>query len=160
MRKYRESVDCAKAPAGTDEATRFTAMMTRIRVDGGVTDHVAMGLSQRHSDVISVPTASVGDIVMVPADDAGRRGPSAESMYRRRDPKWGAPAPPPSAFEVGSFGVPFRAPGPPVLCRIGCGRAGFDQSHRGADICCTDCWQGAGHSRWCDAKKKRHPSGP
>ena len=43
--------------AGWDEAAWFAAMMTRIRAEGGVTDHVAMGLSQRHSDVVPVPAA-------------------------------------------------------------------------------------------------------
>ena len=62
---------------GWDEATRFAAMTTRIRADGGVTDHVAMGLSQRHGDVITVRAAAVGCIAMVPTDDE-ERGPSTE----------------------------------------------------------------------------------
>ena len=141
--------------AGWDEATRFAAMMTRIRVDGGVTDHVAMGLSQRLSDVITVRTASVGGIVMVPAGDA-ERGPSAEVHCRRNDSRWGALNPPPSAFDLGSFSTPFRAPGPPVLCRMECGRAGFSQ-RPGAGICCMDCYHGRGHSRICDARNGIHP---
>ena len=62
-----------------------------------------------------------------------------------------------SASGLGRFGVPFRAPGPPVICRMGCGRAGFDQSNRHADICCAECHQGRGHSRMCDIRNGVDP---
>ena len=105
--------------------------------------------------VMWVRTAAVGGIVMVPAGDA-ERGPSAEVHCRRNDSRWGAPNPPPSAFDLGSFGTPFRASGPPVLCRMECGRAGFSQ-RPGADTCCMDCYHGRGHSRICDAQNGIHP---
>ena len=80
--------------ASWDEATRLAAKMTRIRAEGGATDYAAMGLSQRHSDVITVRTAAVGSIVIVPADNA-ERGPSAEVVCRRNDSRWGSSEPPP-----------------------------------------------------------------
>jgi len=141
---------------GWDEATRLAAMATRIRADGGVTDHVAMGLSQRHGDVITVRAAAVGCIAMVPADDE-ERGPSAEEHCRRGGSRWGAQNPLPSASDLGSFGVPFRTPGPPVICRMGCGRAGWNQADRRADICCAECYGGNGHSRMCDIRNGVYP---
>ena len=51
---------------GWDEATRFAAMTTRIRAEGGVTEHVAMGLSQRHGEVVTVRAEAAGCIAMVP----------------------------------------------------------------------------------------------
>ena len=125
---------------GWDEATRFAAMTTRIRADGGVTEHVAMGLSQRHGDVITVRAAAAGCIAMVPTDD-NERGPSTEVLCRRGGSMCGAPDDLQSASGLGSFGVPFRTPGPPVICRMGCGRAGWNQSDRRADICCAECYR-------------------
>ena len=48
-------------------------------------------------------------------------------------------------------------PGPPVICRMGCGRPGWNQSDRRADICCAECYGGNGHSRMCDARHGMHP---
>ena len=141
---------------GWDEATRFAAMTTRIRAEGGVTEHVAMGLSKRHDEVVTVRAEAAGCIAMVPDDD-NERGPSTELLCRRGRSMGGASDDEQSASGLGRFGVPFRAPGPPVICRMGCGRAGFDQSNRRADICCAECHQGRGHSRLCDIRNGVHP---
>ena len=77
--------------AGWDKATRYAAMVTRIRVEGGIADHI-----------IPVPAASVGGIVMVPVDEK-EGSPSAEAAGERRGHEL------PVALGVGGFGVPWRA---------------------------------------------------
>ena len=106
--------------------------------------------------MVAVRAEAAGCIAMVPDDD-NERGPSTELLCRRGRSMGGASDDEQSASGLGRFGVPFRAPGPPVICRMGCGRAGFDQSNRRADICCAECHQGRGHSRLCDIRNGVYP---
>ena len=62
-------------------------------------------------------------------------------------------------LELGSFGTPFRAPGPPVICRNGCGRQGWRQDDRRCDLCCELC-DGGSHNTSCDGRNGVHPPDP
>ena len=51
------------------------------------------------------------------------------------------------------FGSPWRVPGPPVICRMGCGLAAFDQSRFRLDaFCCVRCTGTGGteHAEYCE----------
>ena len=51
-----------------------------------------------------------------------------------------------------------EAPGPPNICRMGCGREALDQSRFNInDICCLGYLNGTGHTDWCDAANGIYP---
>ena len=110
---------------------------------------------------------SVGQVAFTaavsPNTDMGASGDEADSAISSPPPSSvSARRPGPSRREAvtsvdGSatlgFGSPWRVPGPPAICRMGCGRAAFGQGrfHPQA-FCCVHCTHTGGtkHSEHCD----------
>ena len=96
--------------ADWEQATRHAAKVTRIRVEEEESPS-AEAASGRRMNEHTERRAQI--------DEIAERAPLQPSPTL------------PAALDVVGFGSPWSAPGLPVICRMGCERAAFDQSRHG-----------------------------
>ena len=136
LKAMRDGVEASWARAGR-EAIRLPRHLTPRRARS------AAGGTAESSTPANSPTPAE-----VAPDSSISSGPWPSSGPEHDCTPTPAPAPAPAPTHP-PFGVPFRVPGPPVVCY--CGRPAQMQWNRRYQLCCEPCAYNDGHSQQCDA---------